>query len=471
MKMNVGMMTRRSFCGSVLAATLVKGASASSAEPGQKRWYKGMLHCHSYWSDGRAFPEQAARAYREAGYHFFCLSDHNRLGADRSHWRDVCEDEGPWPKNVFRPIFERYRAVFPHADIRTKDGKTQVRIKTFDEVKAQFDEPGRFLVLPGMELSRVTAEPSWTDKSHVHVNYVNLNRGLPSALAGGLIQPYGTTPSEIVGKSFSEVKALAEELGNPPHLVMLNHPHWRFWDVSPQDVLEHPEVRFFEVCNCGSDIPLPRYLSAQDFSCDRFWDVVLAHRCRAKQDLLFGLASDDAHWYPDSGTPEARYPFADGYVQVYADALTPESLMVAMHRGDFYASCGVDLEGVSADAATGRLEVAVRAKQGVSYTIRFIGTKRDFKAGVEAEVLFKGDRTGAVGPRRIPVYSDSIGRTLKTLTGRPGERVSGIYQLQSDDLYVRAVVESSEPATDYGMTSHQHPRHKTAWTQPLRKLV
>ena len=149
-----------------------------------KRWYKGMLHCHSYWSDGRAFPEQSVQAYCRRGYHFYCLSDHNRLGKDGAYWRNVCEDEGPWPKNVHRPIFERYRKDFPDADIREQDGKTQVRIKTFDEIKAKFDRPGRFLVLPGMEVTRITTHPHWADRTQVHMNYVNLNKGLASALAG-----------------------------------------------------------------------------------------------------------------------------------------------------------------------------------------------------------------------------------------------------------------------------------------------
>jgi len=35
---------------------------------GSGRWYKGMLHSHSYWSDGRAFPEQAVACYKALGY-------------------------------------------------------------------------------------------------------------------------------------------------------------------------------------------------------------------------------------------------------------------------------------------------------------------------------------------------------------------------------------------------------------------
>jgi hypothetical protein len=43
---------------------------------GEGRFYRGNLHCHSDRSDGRVSPEAVARAYREAGYDFICLSDH-----------------------------------------------------------------------------------------------------------------------------------------------------------------------------------------------------------------------------------------------------------------------------------------------------------------------------------------------------------------------------------------------------------
>ena len=459
-------MTRRDFCASSLAlAAMGTMPSVAGAANVGKRWYKGMLHCHCYWSDGRAFPEQGAKAYYDRGYHFYCMSDHNRFGENPSYWRDVCEDEGPWPKNVFRPIFESYRRTFPDAEIREKDGKTQVRIKTFEEVKAKFDKPGRFLVLPGMEITRMAGE------RHVHMNYVNLNKGLATAEAGWLIQGYGKTISEVIGKSMSEVKGLAADLGNPAHLFVVNHPHWRFWDVLPQDVLDHPDIRFFEVCNNGSDIPLPANMSEKNFSTDRFWDIVLANRCRANGKLLYGIASDDAHFYPNSGTPQNLFPFADGYIQVRAEELTPEALIAAMERGDFYASCGVDLEDVRTEPEKGRLTVSVPAKAGVAYTIRFVGTKRDFEAGVKGSVRFAGDASQSFGARDYPLYSDSIGVILKSVAGRPGERVEASYALEDDDLYVRAVVESSETVTGYAKTSHQHPRHLTAWTQPLRRTV
>ncbi|HEX5831286.1 MAG TPA: hypothetical protein VFY16_09920, partial [Gemmatimonadaceae bacterium] len=49
-----------------------------AAPPGE-RWWKGNLHTHSLWSDGDGFPDMVADWYRERGYHFLSLTDHNVL--------------------------------------------------------------------------------------------------------------------------------------------------------------------------------------------------------------------------------------------------------------------------------------------------------------------------------------------------------------------------------------------------------
>ena len=43
------------------------------------RWYKGNTHTHTINSDGDSTPEQVVRWYREHGYNFLVLSDHNFL--------------------------------------------------------------------------------------------------------------------------------------------------------------------------------------------------------------------------------------------------------------------------------------------------------------------------------------------------------------------------------------------------------
>ncbi|MGQ0766181.1 MAG: CehA/McbA family metallohydrolase [Gemmatimonadota bacterium] len=44
-----------------------------------QRWYKGNTHAHTLNSDGDSSPDDVARWYREHGYHFLVLSDHNHL--------------------------------------------------------------------------------------------------------------------------------------------------------------------------------------------------------------------------------------------------------------------------------------------------------------------------------------------------------------------------------------------------------
>ena len=44
-------MTRRDFCIAAVAATAAAKALAvkGATQPGKKKWYKGNLHCHTYY--------------------------------------------------------------------------------------------------------------------------------------------------------------------------------------------------------------------------------------------------------------------------------------------------------------------------------------------------------------------------------------------------------------------------------------
>lgn len=54
-------------------------APARSQVDPQKRWYKGNTHTHTLNSDGDSTPDEVVRWYREHGYHFLVLTDHNFL--------------------------------------------------------------------------------------------------------------------------------------------------------------------------------------------------------------------------------------------------------------------------------------------------------------------------------------------------------------------------------------------------------
>lgn len=55
------------------------GESSLTAQPAGGRWFKGNLHTHTLNSDGDSTPEEVVRWYREHGYDFLVLTDHNFL--------------------------------------------------------------------------------------------------------------------------------------------------------------------------------------------------------------------------------------------------------------------------------------------------------------------------------------------------------------------------------------------------------
>ncbi|MFN8061663.1 MAG: CehA/McbA family metallohydrolase [Vicinamibacterales bacterium] len=69
---------------SLLTLALWSGAHGRASSglatqsPGQ-RWFKGNTHTHTLNSDGDSSPDEVVRWYREHGYHFLVLTDHNYL--------------------------------------------------------------------------------------------------------------------------------------------------------------------------------------------------------------------------------------------------------------------------------------------------------------------------------------------------------------------------------------------------------
>jgi len=413
------------------------------------RWFKGQLHTHTYWSDGRGFPEQAVEAYQQRGYDFLCLSDHNSFAEDPNTWKKVQPEEGPWPPAVKQSIFDSYVASCGKDAVETKseDGAFFVRLKTYAEVKARYEQPGRFILIPAVELTQTQ------DTHHVHLNYTNLPMILPCIQNSSLIHEVKEVPgvSELIALNAAQTAQTAARLQRPA-ILMLNHPFWRYYDILPQNLLDCPDIRFFEVCNGGSEFPpCPQ---APAYNAEQFWDAVNAFRSLRSQPLLFGVGSDDAHYY-DAERIDGVSGVDDAWVMVRAASLTPQALLTAMNQGDFYATCGVLLDEVSFIPADRTLHVKVKAEPDTHYRIHFITTKKNFDQTVTTvESPAEGNRPA----RTLPIYSPTIGAVVQTVEG-----VEAAYQMTDGDLYVRARIESDRPAKT---TPPFHPTVQTAWTQP-----
>jgi len=331
-------------------------------------------------------------------------------------------------------------------DIRKDGDKNSVRLKTYAEMQRRFDDPGKFLLLPAVEITQVL------NGTNVHLNYLNLPDVIPSVKGGPLskqIKDAALSVGALIRQNAAEVAALSAQLRRPTMLT-LNHPQWVYWDILPKNLIDAPEISFFEVCNGGSAFaPHP---DAPRLNNDTFWDVVNAFRTLKGQPLLYGIGTDDTHIYLNR-TPEQR--LADAWVMVRSDALTPDALLAAMRAGDFYATCGVTLDEVAFNQSGRTLRVKVKAEPGVRHTIRFITTKKGFDQTVRT---VESPAEKGRGARTLPVYSDDIGKTAHAVEGTEAS-----YKMAPDDLYVRARVESDTPC---GFKRHFHPDSQVAWTQP-----
>ncbi|MHC4129849.1 MAG: CehA/McbA family metallohydrolase domain-containing protein [Planctomycetota bacterium] len=410
---------RRTGGGLILGITAAGGALAlgacavvssdHDAPVDGKRWWKGNTHAHTIWSDGDGAPELVADWYRSHGYQFLVLSDHNIL-SQGDVWFPVRE-RGPLTPQRLEGLRETFGEDW--VEQRRTDEGHSMRLKTLPELRARFEQPGRFIFIQGEEIT-----DSFDGRS-VHVNGIHLAE---------VIAPQGGFSAvEVMQRNVDAVIEQGRRLDRPV-LAHVNHPNYE-WGLTPQDVAAVEGERFFEVYNGHPAIR--NYGDETHFSTEAMWDLALTLRLvELDLGLLYGLATDDAHRYFSWGVGNNNP--GRGWVMVRAAELSAEAIIEAMKRGDFYASSGVTLEGFSHDAS--RYVVSIDREPGLAYTTVFIGT-----------------RMSADGPGRV-------GEVLHRTTDNPA-----VYEFRGDELYMRAKVTSSR--------LHPNPYaegdRECAWVQPV----
>ena len=451
--------TRRGFLTASATAALastVKPVIASAK--GGKKFYRGQFHTHTFWSDGSAFPEQAIEFYVDKGYHFLGISDHNVYA------------EGTKIKKLFAKnkahmaILDAYRKAYPK-NFECKDGadgSKEVLLHSYAKMREMFEKPGEFILLDAVE-----ATTSITDENginnQVHMNYLNVPKMI------NLPKNKNVTVAQRIRDTYNEVVKAAKEL-NRDEIFILNHPIWRWYDVKPEDLIENPEVRFFELCNGGSPYKNAKGLPDDGFATDRFWDVVNAFRARRGQALLYGVGTDDTHaYFKTVGSVPGQHclPF-NAWCYVRADELTQDALVKAMKDADYAVCEGFEPKDFFFEESTKTLNVSVDGKKNVARTIQFIVTKKDFSEKpvktIDVFPVDASEKHQKMCKRSINVYDHKkIGCVVKAVSGGIGEAVKASYKMQEDDLYVRARIFSPErPAA----SAFQHPRVHVVWTQP-----
>lgn len=409
-----------------LALTLALAAFTFALPAAESRWWKGNLHTHTLWSDGDDYPEMVVGWYKDHGYHFLSLSDHNRL-QQGEYWINATNNRGG------PAALERYLARHgtQWVERRTHQDQPQVRLKTLAEFRALFEEPGRFLLIQGEEIS------DHFEKRPLHLNATNLR---------DLIPPQGgKTVAEVLQNNINAVLDQRRRTGQPmiPHI---NHPNFG-WALTAEDMVELKGERFFEVYNGHPGVR--NYGDATHAGTERIWDILLTRRlAELRLDPIWGTAVDDAHAY-HSFNPKASNP-GRGWIMVRAPELSAAALIAAMERGDFYASTGVELTEVRRGPR--ELGLEIKAEPGVTYLTRFIGTRKGYNPASEPVLA---DGRPVVTTRR---YSPEIGTVLAEVRGATPR-----YQLKGDEIYVRATVVSSKLKSNPFAVGD----YETAWVQPL----
>lgn len=416
-----GRLSKRVVLWSLLLICMVAGQMVFAGEEAGPRWWKGNLHSHTFWSDGDDFAEMVVQWYKDHGYHFLALSDHNILSQGQ-RWMPVTDAR--------RAAFDKYLARFGDEWVETRandKGETEVRLKPLSEVRGLFELPGRFLLIQSEEI---------TEKAHL--NAINVIE---------LIPPQGgSTMADILQNNIDAVLAQQKRTGQTM-LVHVNHPNFQ-WALTAEDMIGLSGFRFFEVYNAHG------YVSDEGdelrASTERMWDIMLTRQL-AEQDagVVYGVATDDAHNYHKFDARAANP--GQAWVVVRAARLTPESIIRAMDVGDFYSSTGVSLKDVAFQGKT--LTVHIDPEPGVSYTTQFIGTRRGYDPTSQAVTDAEGQEIGTTHR-----YSKDVGAVLAEVHGTTAQ-----YRCQGDEIYVRAKVISSRK----NEKSHVAGEREAAWVQPV----
>lgn len=377
------------------------------------RWWKGNLHTHSLWSDGDEFPEMIADWYRQQGYHFLALTDHNVL-SQGIRWMPVKKvvarsDDG---------VVDRYRQRFGDHWVEQRrspdNGEPEVRLKPLHEFRHLLELPGRFLMIAAEEISdRAEGKP-------VHINATNL---------ADVLQPTGgETVRETMQNNLRMILEHEKAHGREvlPHI---NHPNFGY-AITAEDLAAVVSERFFEVYNGHPGVN--QLGDDKHPSIERMWDLTNMIRCGAAGvPPIMGIATDDSHEH--HGKPGSRP--GRGWVVVRSRFLTPDHLIAAMKRGDFYASSGVSLQAVDFDPQSKTLSVEIEAEPGVEYTT-------DFVASIQAD----------------DPHDSKIGEVVSSQTGP-----KATYTMKGNELYVRARITSDQAHVDPSFKDQK----RQAWTQPV----
>lgn len=262
---------------------------------GKGSFYKANLHTHTTISDGQLTPEEVKAAYQSRGYSIVAFTDHD--------------------------------VIVPHNDLT--------------------DESFLALTACEMEINQPDVENDFSLISTYHLNFFAKepdNTALPcfSERYIWLAHSKKYVTEEMRSTDYKRkysvgcINDMIEKANEAGFLVSYNHPFWSlqtYEDYADLKGLWGVECYNSDCARCGmTDNEQP------------YNDLL------RKGNRIFPLATDDAH---------CRADLFGGFLMAEAEKLEYRTIMKALEAGDFYASCGPLIRGLSFEDG----KVAVRCSE------------------------------------------------------------------------------------------------------------
>lgn len=261
--------------------------------PKKGNFYKANLHSHSKCSDGRFTPEEMKAEYKKRGYSILCFSDHDFL---RTH--NELSEEDFLVITGYETSIRSDDDVTPHCfrkvvdlNFFAKDPNNTTNIGFHPQAIEYWIEKGK---ISKEEAENVNYAGEYRD---LHYYPANINKIIRSANENGF-------------------------------LVSINHTNWSNTNFCDYSLFEGAWA--MEVYNHGCYA-----LSGLSDSETAFDDILKSGK------NIFALATDDNHnsYSLDSFNCDSF----GGFTMIKSEKLEYKSVISAMEKGAFYASCGPEI--------------------------------------------------------------------------------------------------------------------------------
>jgi len=285
-----------------------------------------------------------------------------------------------------------------------------------NSVNLPADRRKDFILIPGEEV---------TDHSHVHTTAMNIDELVPGEYPSDQVLAenahIGDLKVYLMQKHVDSIRGVS---GTP----ILNHPNF-VTGMAASQIQQVERLHMIELYNGHPDVH--NWGTEVHASMEVKWDSLLTAGRK-----IYGVSSDDAHYFKDWGTNYSNP--GRGWVMVQSDSLSGEAITAAMSNGKFYASSGVILSVVNASVSSYEVvvdTVATKEAIGSPYVV--------------------GHRVETSSPGFLIQFIADRGEVVKEVDG-----VTAKMEIPAGVIYLRIKITFSR---EKGGGSEQF----YAWTQPV----